>query len=153
MHLRPTFRKLKSTLTLSWLTADDNALQSAVACAARAESVPPVPDRTELLLRLRGFLKKINNNALELDFTHALQPVCRIFILLWSWQKEKSWKYDGLVVQNAIPFDELSNEKYSKKKIPFKILVFRVFLYFFLQISEKLAEEFLFGFFFQKLQL
>lgn len=34
--------------------------------------------------------KKINNNALELDFTHALQPVCRIFILLWSWQKEKS---------------------------------------------------------------
>ena len=49
------------------------------------------------------------------------------------------------MVQNAIPFDEFSNEKYSKKKIPFKILVFRVFLYFFLQISEKLADESLFG--------
>ena len=51
------------------------------------------------------------------------------------------------MVLNAIPFDEFSNEKYSKKKIPFKILVFRVFLYFFLQISEKLADESLFGFF------
>ena len=51
------------------------------------------------------------------------------------------------MVQNAIPFNEFSNEKYSKKKIPFKILVFRVFLYFFLQISAKLADESLFGFF------
>ena len=57
------------------------------------------------------------------------------------------------MVLNAIPFDEFSNEKYSKKKIPFKILVFRVFLYFFLQISEKLAEEFLFGFFFSKVTI